>query len=63
MSYLKQIIKKELISEGFFKDMVKKSFKKNNETLEQKAQHIDDIFDELKKQSVIPTEDSLVTSR
>ena len=63
MSYLKQIIKKELISEGFFKDMVKKSFKKNNEALEQKVQHIDDIFDELKKQSVIPTEDSIVTSK
>jgi polyphosphate kinase 2 len=63
MSHLKHIIRKELISEGYFKDLVKKSFKKNSETVEEKANHIDDIFDELKKQSVIPTEDSLVTSK
>ena len=42
----KQLIKEELINEGFFKDMVKKSFKKNDETVQEKAQFIDDIFDE-----------------
>lgn len=58
-----QIIKEELINEGYFKDMVKKSFKKNDETIEQKAQYIDDIFDELKRQRVFPADDSIVKSK
>ena len=63
MSYLKHIIKKELVTEGYFKDLVKKSFKKNKESVEQKAQYIDDIFDELKKQGLIPGDTSLVKSK
>lgn len=63
MSYLKHIIKKELVTEGYFKDLVKKSFKKNKESVEQKAQYIDDIFDELKKQGLILGDTSLVKSK
>jgi len=46
MSHLKYIIKEELVAEGYFKDLAKKSFKKNKESMAQKAQYIDDIFDE-----------------
>lgn len=60
---LKNIIKEELILEGFFKDLAKKSFKKNDETTEQKAKYIDDIFDELKKQGVIPSPESKIKSK
>ena len=63
MVYLKKIIKEELISEGFFGDLVKKSFKKNKETAKEKAKYIDDIFDELKKQGVIPGDESIVKSK
>ena len=63
MSHLKQIIKETLISEGYFKDLAKKSFKKNKESMAQKAQYIDDIFDELKKQGLIPGDTSLVKSK
>jgi polyphosphate kinase 2 len=60
---LKKIIKEELIVEGFFKDLAKKSFKKNDETNEQKAEYLDQIFDELKKQGVIPGGESKIQSK
>lgn len=63
MLKLKYIIKEELISEGYFKDLTKKSFKKNKESMAQKAQYIDDIFDELKKQGVIPGDESVIKSK
>jgi polyphosphate kinase 2 len=63
MVIIRQIIKEELVSEGYFKDLVKKSFKKNDETIEQKAQYVDDIFDEFKKYGIVPGQESKVQSK
>lgn len=47
MLNIKQIIKEELIVEGFFKELVNKIFKKNNESMDEKSEHVDSIYEDL----------------
>lgn len=52
MTYLKHIIKKELISEGFFKDLINKIFSSNDESTEEKVKKIEDITKTLNKYNI-----------
>jgi len=52
MIHIKNIIKEEILIEGFFKDLINKIFSSNNESAEEKAQKIDDISKTLNKHSV-----------
>lgn len=52
MVYIKDIIKEEVLTEGFFKDLINKIFSWNNETAEEKAEHIEGIVKELRKYNI-----------
>lgn len=52
MKPIKDVIKEEILTEGFFGDLIKKIFQWNDETNEEKAQHILDITNELKKYGI-----------
>lgn len=52
MAIIRQIIKEELLNEGFFKDLLNKIFKSNDETESQKLNFINKITLELKRNNV-----------
>ena len=52
MKPIKNIIKEEVLSEGFFKDLLKRIFQGNDETTEEKAQHANDISDILRRNGI-----------
>ena len=56
MSHLKQIIKEELLNEGFFKDLINRIFKSNDETEQEKSNSIDKIILQLKRANVYNNE-------
>jgi polyphosphate kinase 2 len=52
MVYIKDIIKEEVLSEGFFKDLINKIFSFNDESAEEKAEKIEDITKTLNKYNI-----------
>lgn len=52
MKIIKEIIKEELLNEGFFKDLINKIFRINDETDVEKLNFINKITSELKKNNV-----------
>jgi len=52
MIRIKDIIKEEVLSEGFFKDLINKIFSSNDESAEEKVQKIEDITKTLNKYNI-----------